>query len=70
MAAGIDYKLPNGLTLSGELATWEKRVNWAPNASGESISLGVKYQFGNQDLLFPDRSTIGNQFGTDLIAVF
>jgi len=70
IAAGIDYTLPNGLTLSGELATWEKRVNWVPNASGESISLGVKYQFGNQDLLFPDRSTIGNQFGTDLIPVF
>jgi len=69
IAAGIDYTLPNGVTLSGELATWDKKVAWVPDASGQSISLGAKYFIGDRSQLFPDRSTVSSLFGTDLLPI-
>lgn len=69
IAAGIDFTLSNGVTLSGELATWDKKVAWVHDSSGQSISLGAKYYIGDRSNLFADRSTVSSLFGTELFPI-
>lgn len=70
IGAGIDYTMPNGLTLSGELVTWNKRVNWVPDAGEQSITLGAKYIIGDRAGLFPDRSSVSTLFGSDILPIY
>lgn len=70
IAAGIDYTLMNGVTLSGELATWDKKLSWSTYDSGQSISLGAKYYIGGRSNLFADRSTVSALFGSDLLPIY
>ena len=64
IGAGIDYDLPNGVTLNGELATWNRKVSWSPYDDGLSIALGAKMTVGRDGILFPQRNSVTNTFGS------
>ena len=65
IGAGIDYDLPNGVTLSGELVNWDRKVSWAPYDSGMGISVGAKMTVGRDGILMPQRNGVTNTFGSD-----
>lgn len=65
IGAGIDYEMANGVTLSGELVNWDRKVSWAAYDSGMGISLGAKMAVGRDGILMPQRNSVTNTFGSE-----
>lgn len=65
IGAGMDYELANGVTLSGELVNWNRKVSWAPYDDGVTISVGAKMAVGRGGVLMPQRNSVTNTFGSD-----
>ena len=65
VGAGIEYEMPNGVTLNGELASWNRKQAWAPYDDGLSITIGAKLNVDRNGLLYPQRNSVTNTFGSD-----
>jgi hypothetical protein len=66
VGAGIDYEMPNGVTLNGELATWNRKQSGALYDDGLSITLGASLNVDRNGILLPQRNSVANTFGSDL----
>jgi len=65
VGAGIEYELPNGVALSGELAKWDRKQAWVAYDDGLSISLGAKMTVDRNGILFRQRNSVTNTFGSE-----
>lgn len=66
IGAGIDYDLANGITLSGEIVDWNRKVSGTLVDSGLGISLGASMSVGRDGILMPQRNSVTNTFGSPL----
>lgn len=64
VGAGVEYEMPNGVTLSGELASWNRKQFWSAYDDGLSISLGAKLNVDRNGILMPQRNSVTNTFGS------
>jgi len=64
IGAGIDFEMPNDVTLSGELTDWNRKVGSTAYDDGMSITVGAKMTVGRDGILFPQRNSVTNTFGS------
>ena len=66
IGAGMEYEMPNGVTLNGELVSWNRSDSGGAYDDGLSISLGASMSVGRGGILFPQRNSVTNTFGSVL----